>query len=179
MHARMAALAAVSFACIACWPGPGGVARAQPGVEIPQSERVEHEGTLEHLSELAKRTTPEGAAAQKALNALKPYLESQAAFILPPLVLLATLASEDATPDMRWAIAQADRVRAEHDSLARSHAEVKAALIGLRDAAAAADDHGTVGFANDLLADNQGDQDIIEPTTILIGDILRSQAPAK
>ena len=179
MHARMAALAAVTFACLACWPGPGGVARAQPGVDIPQSERVEHEGVLDRLGEIAKRTTPSGTAAQKVIAVLGPHLAHQNETLLPPLVLLPTLANEDATPDMRWAIALADRVKAEHDSLKGSHEAVREALKGLRNAAAAEDDHSTVGFVNDLISDDQGDEDITEPTTILIGEFLRSQLPAQ
>ncbi len=179
MHARMAALAAVSLACVICWPGPGGVARAQPGVDIPQSERVEHEGVLERLGEIAKRSAPSGLAAQKVLIVMGPHLAHQAETVLPPLVLLPTLADEDATPDMRWAIALADRVKAEQERLQRTHDELNKLLINLRNAAAAEDDHSTVGFTNDLIADNQGDQEITEPTTILIGEFLRSQLPAK
>jgi len=178
MHARMAALAAVSLACVACWPGPGGVARAQDsGRDIPQSERVEHEGVLERLGIIAKRTTPSGPAAQKVLAVMEPHLAHQAEVLLPPLVLLPALANDDPSPDMRWAIALADRVKAEHDSLQRTHQALTEALKALRDAAAAENDHSTVGFVNDLIADDLGDQEITEPTAILIGEFLRSQLP--
>ena len=179
MHARMAALAAVSLAVLVCWPGPGGTARAQPGVDIPQSERVENEDILDALQEIAKRTTPTGAAAQKVLEPMTRRLANDTAFILPPLVLLPTLADEDPTPDMRWAIAFADRVKAEQGSLKQLHEEVRAALVGLRNAAAAEGDHHTVGFANDLIADEAGEQEVLEPTAMLIGEYLRSHLPVQ
>ena len=179
MHARMAALAAVSLACLVCWPGPGGTARAQPGVDIPQSERIEDEGIMDMLKEIAKRAPPVGPAAEKVLPLMTRRLATDAATVLPPLVLLPVLASEDATPDMRWAIALADRVKAEQDTMKQLHEELKAALIGLRDAASSVGDRHTVGFTNDLIADDLDDQEVLEPTAILIGEFLRGKLPAQ
>lgn len=179
MHARMASLAVVSLVCLVCWPGPGGDARAQAGIDIPQYQRVEQEGMLGYLHDLASRTTPTGAAAQKVLDRLIPKLAKENEITLPPQVLLSALAEGEVSSEMRWAIALADRVKAERDSLLRLHEELRAALIALRDAAAAEGDRHTVGFTKDLMADDLGDQEIEEPTAILIGEFLRSRLPAK
>ncbi len=179
MHVRMAALAAVSLACVACWPGPSGVARAETALPIPQSERVESEGVLDTLREIAKRGTPTGAAAQKVLDLLTPHIAQEEEFILPPLVLLPALANEVPAPDMRWAIPLAERVKAEHAALEQTHKALKAAFVALQDAAKAEGDRTTAGFAGDLIADDLGDQEIIEPAVIVIGDYLRSQLPAQ
>ena len=179
MRAGTATLAAVSVACLACWPGPGGTARAQRGVDIPQYQRVEQEGMLVYLRELAKRTTPTGPAAQKVLDLLVPKLAKENEIILPPQVLLSALADGEVSPDMRWAIVMADRVKAERDTLLRMHKDLNVAFLALRDAASAEGDRHTVGFTNDLIADDLGDQEIEEPTAILIGDFLRSRLPAQ
>ena len=179
MHARMAALAGATLACVACWPGPGGGARAQPGVDIPQYQRVEQAGMLARLRELAGLPTPTGAAAQAVLAILVPKITKENDIILPPQVLLSALAEGEVTPEMRWAIALADRVKSERDSLRRTHEELNKALLGLRYTAAAAGDLPTVGFTNDLIADDLGDQEIEEPTAILIGEFLRSRLPAQ
>lgn len=179
MNARTAALAAVSLACVACWPGPGSVARAETTHEIPPSMRTEHEGVLRYLRNIAKRTTPEGAAAQKVLDLLVPHMAKEEAFILPPLVLLPDLAAGKVTPDMRWAIAMADRLKAEQHDILKMHEGLSDAFIGLLDAAEDEGDESTAGFTKDMAADDLGDREITEPTTLLIGKYLRSHLPAE
>lgn len=179
MRVASATFAAVSLTCLTCWPGPGGEARAQRGVDIPQYERVEQAGYLGYLRTLAKRTSPTGPAAQAVLDVLVPKLARLNAFVLPPLVLLSALADGEVTPDMRWAVAMADRAKAEHEALRQSHVDLKKALLALRDAAAAEGDTHTVGFTADLIDDDLSDQEIDEPLSILIGEILRARLPAE
>lgn len=173
MHARMAALAAASLVSIVCWPGPGGVARAETVHEIPQSDRAEHESVLGYLRGIAAKPTPEGAAAQKVLDLLIPHMAKEESFILPPLLLLPELAAGKVSPDMHWAIEMADRVKAEQAALLKIHQGLSDAFIDLLDAAEAAGDEVTVGFTKDLAADDLGDREVTEPTTILIGEFLR------
>ena len=174
MSVRTAALAAVSLACVACWPGPGGTARADAAHEIPTSDRAEHESVLGYLRNIAARPGPEGAAAQKVLDLLIPHMAKEEEFVLPPLTLLPELAAGKVSKDMRWAIEMADRVKAEQAELLKIHQGLSDAFIGLLDAAEAAGDEVTVGFTKDLAADDLGDREVTEPTTILIGEFLRS-----
>jgi hypothetical protein len=177
MDARTAALAAVSLACVACWPGPGGVARADSAHPIPQSVAAEHESTLAYLRSIAAKPTPEGAAAQKVIDLLLPHMAKEEAFVVPPLALLPELAAGKVSPDQRWAIGLADQVKAEQAELLKIHQGLSEAFIGLLDAAEAAGDEVTVGFTKDLAADDLGDREVTEPTTILIGEFLRSRLP--
>ena len=179
MHARMTAFAAVSLACAVCWPGPGGTARAETGRAIPPSVRTEHEGVLRYLRNIAKRPTPEGAAAQKVIDLLVPHMAMEEEIVLPPLVLLPDLAAGKVTPDMRWAIGLADRLKAEQRHFLQIHEGLSDAFIELLGAASEADDDGTVAFTKDLAADDLGDREVTEPTTLLIGKFLRSRLPAQ
>ena len=179
MHARMAALAAVSLACVACWPGPGGVARAEPGHDIPQSVALEHKSVLAYLRRIAEKPTAEGAAAQKVIDILVPHMAKEEEFILPPLTLLPEMAAGKITPDMRWAIAMTDRVKAEQADLLKIHDGLSEAFIELLGAADAAGDDVTVGFTKDLAADDLGDREVTEPLIVLIGKVLRSRLPAQ
>lgn len=176
MHARSAALAAVSLACAACLPGPGRV-HAQPGIDIPASVRAEHQGMLAYLRRIAANPTPKAAAAQKVLDLLLSHMVTEEAIILPPLVLLPALADGRVTPDMRWAITLADRLGAEQTALLHMHEALSDALIALMDAAEAEGDEGTVRFAKDMAADDLGDREVTEPTTLLIGKFLRTRLP--
>jgi hypothetical protein len=173
MHARMTALAAVSLACAVCWVSPGCVARAEPAREIPQSVATEHESTLNYLRSIAARPTPEGAAAQKVIDLLTPHMAKEEEFVLPPLVLLPELSAGKVTQDQRWAIPLADRVKAEQAELLKIHEALSNAFIELLQAAEAENDEVTVGFTKDLAADDLGDREVTEPTTILIGEFLR------
>lgn len=174
MNARMAALAAASLACVVCWSGPGSKARADTVHEIPQSDRAEHESVVGYLRGIAARPGPEGVAAQKVLDLLLPHMAKEESFILPPLILLPEIAAGKVTPDMDWAIEMADRVKTQQAELLKIHQGLSDAFIGLLDAAEAAGDEVTVGFTKDLAADDLGDREVTEPTTILIGEFLRS-----
>ncbi len=173
MHARLAALGVASLVSIACWTGPGSLARADTAHEIPQSVRSEHESVLAYLHVIAAKPTPEGAAAQKVIDLLIPHMAKEEEFIIPPLALLPDLAAGKATPDMGWAIGMADRVKNEQSALLKIHQGLSDAFIELLDAAEAAGDEVTVGFTKDLAADDLGDREVTEPTTILIGTFLR------
>ena len=177
MRARIAVLATASLVSLACWPGAGAVARAETVHEIPQSDRAEHESVLGYLRGIAAKPTPEGAAAQKVLDLLLPHMAQEEAFILPPLTLLPELAAGKVSADMQWAVEMADRVKAEQPTLLKIHQGLSDAFIGLLGAAEAAGDEVTVGFTKDLAADDLGDREVTEPTTMLIGEFLRSRLP--
>ncbi len=178
MRTRTAALAAVSLACLVCWPGPGGRARGEPTRDIPPSMRAEHESVLATLQGVAARPTPEGAAAQRVIDVLKPHMATEEQFILPSLTLLPVLATGKVTPDMGWAVALADRLEAEQREVLQMHEGLSDAFVGLLAAAEEAHDEATVGFAKDLAAGDLADREVTEPTTILIGEFVRARLSA-
>ena len=154
-------------------------ASAQPAHTIPASEAMEHESTLAYLGKLSQRTTPTGAAARHLTAVMKAHMALEEEFVLPPLTLLPSLAAGTVTPDMRWAIAMSDRVRADKQKLQQVHAGITAANLDLLQAAKAEGDEATVGFCKDLAADDLADVETTEPTVILIGEILRAKLPPK
>jgi hypothetical protein len=172
-------LAATLVAGAVTLPGPGGSASAQPGVDIPQSVRMEHESVMNYLHKIAERKTPTGVAAQKLIVLMEQHMALEQEFVLPPLVLLPALASGKVRPDMRWAIAMADRVRNERDTLLQFHTGITEGALVLQAAAEEEQDHATVGFVRDLVADDLSDLEITEPTVLLIGEVLRSRLPAQ
>ena len=119
-------IAAVSMAsALAACVLSGPVAAQAPSHagEIPQSIRLEHENTIEQLTKLSKKHGPVGVEASKALGLFKAHLQREQEFILPPLSLLLQLADGKATPDMKWAIAMADRVKSERELDYQEHAK--------------------------------------------------------
>ena len=159
-----------------------GSAGAQPAPhagDIPQSLRVEHDDTLEQLTVLTRRHGPVGAEARKALILFKRHLERENAFILPPLTLLPLLADGKVSPDMKWAVAMADRVKAEREQIFQEHTEITDAMNALATAAQKARDTQAFNFARAAAADSLNDIELIEPMSIVIGDYLRARLPDK
>lgn len=160
-------------------PGPARPQSTQTETHpIPQSLRVEHQETLERLSLLAKRQGQVGNEARKALVVFQRHIAREQEYILPPLTLLPVLADGKVTSDMAWAVAMADRVRAEREQIFQEHTEVTDTLNALVAAAAKARDNTAKEFAEAAAADALNDVELLEPTVLLIGDYLRARLPA-
>ena len=175
-------LGLMAFAA-ATWVVPSYVARSQPAPApvahpLPQSLINEHQETVERLSVLTKRPGQVGVEARKALAIFKRHIAREQEFILPPLTLLPLLADGKVTADMAWAIAMADRVRAEQEQIFQEHTEVTDVLNGLVVAATKAHDSDAKEFAEAAAGDSLNDVEILEPTVLLIGDYLRGKLPA-
>jgi hypothetical protein len=161
--------------------GPAGSVAAQSAShagDIPQSLRVEHAGTLEQLGALARRHGPVGVEAHKALVLFKQHLQREEEFILPPLTLLPHLADGKVSPDMKWAIAMADRVKAEREKTYQEHTRITDAMNALAAAARKAHDASALEFAQAAVADSLNDLELIEPMSIVIGDYLKAKLPS-
>lgn len=152
-----------------------GAATASPH-EIPQSVRAERDNQLAQLEWIADHAPQRVAeAARKALEVLRPHFAKDAEQLLPPLALLPALADGRATPDMRWAIAVADRVKAERDQLFAQHVQITSALNDLIAAAEGARDRRLVLMAQRVALHSHHEVEVLLPTVILIGDYLRTK----
>jgi hypothetical protein len=162
-------------------PAPASPAPASPAQVrhlIPQSLRISQIETTEQLGVLAKRKGPVGAAARRVLALYAAHAAREREFILPPLTLLPLLADGKVTPDMAWALAMTDRARAEREEIFNEHTRITEALNQLVVAAATAHDNYAKEFAESAAADSLNDLEVLEPTLMLIGDILHSKLSA-
>jgi hypothetical protein len=101
-----------------------------------------------------------------------------AARVLPPLTLLPLLADGKVSPDMKWAIAMADRVRAEREQIFQEHTQITDAMNALATAAQKAHDTAAFDFARGAAADSLNDIELLEPMTIVVGDYLKAKLSA-
>ena len=162
--------------------GFAGIAAAQPAQhagDIPQSMRLEHENTVQQLTALSRKSGPVGVEARKALELFKAHLQREEEFILPPLTLLGQLADGKVSPDMKWAIAMSDRVKAEREKTYQQHTAITDAMNALAAAARKAHDAAALEFAQGAVADSLTDLELIEPMSIVIGDYLKTKLPAQ
>jgi hypothetical protein len=187
MHPRSSTRLKLMAFTAAAWMIPSLVvpcsqAWAQPAIApthlIPQSLRIAHKETLEQLVLLARKKGPVGIEANKALVVFKRHIAREEEFILPPLTLLPLLAEGKVTPEMAWALPMTDRVRAEREAIFEEHTKVTDALNALIVAATRANDKDAKEFAESAAADSLNDMEILEPTLLIIGDILHSKLPA-
>lgn len=140
---------------------------------IPQSQQVEHAETLQRLGVLSKHPGAVGAQARKAMALFKRHYAREEAYILPPLTLLPVLADGKATPDMSWALAMCDRVKADEAEIYQEHTEVTSAANALYAAGLAAHDAQAMEFARAAVTDSLNDMELLEPAVQLIGEHLR------
>lgn len=180
MHLRTPTLYALLALTAIASAGRAGVAVAQPAQKhlIPQSLQVAQKETLEQLAAIARHKGPVGVAAAKALVLFKKHAEREQEFIFPPLSLLPYLAEGKVTPDMAWALAMTDRVKAESEQIFQEHTQITDALNNLVTVATKAKDIDAKEFAENAAADSLNDLEVLQPTLMLIGDILRAKLPA-
>jgi len=181
MRYRPAATCSLATLAFGVWLGWHGGAAAQPAApahEIPQSLHFEHQETIERLTMLTHRSGAVGAEARKALALFKAHIAREEAFILPPLTLLPELADGKVTPDMKWALAMADRVKAEREQIFQEHTRITDAMNDLAAAARNAHDNVAKEFVEAAVGDSLNDVELLEPMVLVIGEYLRAKLPA-
>jgi hypothetical protein len=160
------------------WSRAATAQTATPPHEIPQSLQIDHRETIERLVELTHRKGQVGIEAKKVLALFQAHTAREEAYIMPPLTLLPYIADGKVTPDMKWALAMCDRVKADREEILHEHEQLTDAMNALFNAADHAHDHEAREFAEGAVADSLNDLEILEPTVLIIGDILRARLPA-
>ena len=157
-----------------CEPAP-----SPPGAHnIPQSLLLEHQDTLEHLAVLARRHGAVGVVARRYKALFERHAAREREYILPPLTLLGDLTTSEVTADDAWAMAMADRVRADRDVIYMEHTQITTAANELYNAGRRAHDRAAVAFAQEAIRDSLNDMEIQEPAVLMIGAYLHSKLPA-
>jgi hypothetical protein len=150
---------------------------ATPAHGIPQAIRLEHVEVLARLTAFARRRGPVGVESRKLLELMKVHFRREEDFIMPPLTLLHALSRGQVTPDMKWAITMADRVKAEREQIFEEHTRITEGQSRLLAAAERAHDTEVADFARGAAADALADMELMEPMNVVIGDYLRSKLP--
>lgn len=163
----MAAIAGSSFASdddvgVDALPAPGSLA-------------AEHRDILQSLGRLAAEPNASAAAAQRLIDLMRPHMQREADFVYPPLSLLPAVAEGRITPDMAWAIAMADRVKAEQAKLFDEHALIMDAVGDLMAAGEPGNERDLLAIAHRVAGHATTEAEVLEPTAILVGESLRQR----
>ena len=171
-----AAVALTAFVALAP-PGATWAQQAQQTHPIPQSIRLDHEEAIRQLTAVAHRKGRTGEIARKALEVFKAHIRREEEYILPPLTLAPAIAEGRVTPDMRWAIAMVDRIKADREIIFTEHTTITAWMNQLAEAARRSHEKDVLELARTLVADSLTDTEVMEPAAIVIGEYLRAKLP--
>jgi hypothetical protein len=159
--------------------GRAEAAAQKPVIAIPQSLEAEHLEIHEALSEATRVPGRVGAAAQELAAVLDPHFERENEIALPPLGLLAPLASGKTPAGQQEALAMSDALRKEMPRMLEEHKRIRAATEKLRAIARAEKVSAAERFAERLTAHAQTEEEILYPAAILVGDIIRARTAKK
>lgn len=146
-------------------------------LQVPQSIRLQHEQITRRLTAYTKHEAPVGAAATKALAAVKAHYEKDEQFVLPPLALLPRIANGEVSKDMEPAIAMALRTQAAQPELEKDHIQITSLMNELIEAGNKTHNDELVRLATWIAAQSLNHIEVLIPTSIMVGNYLRQRLP--
>ena len=155
-------------------------ARQSTGVlSVPSSIQAEHRHLHEQLDAAIAAGGTTGERAKAVAAVLGPHFEEEEAFAMPPLGLLEALAHDKplTAEQVRSAIEMSDRLRGQYEKMLQEHKQIQEALRALASAAAEEGHTAHAAFAHNLMAHAQNEEQVLYPTTLLIGRYLKLLHP--
>ena len=141
--------------------------------EIPLPLQREHEALHQRLRMATQADGEVGENARALARLMHPHFVKEDQIALPPLGLLAALATGDPTPEMAGVLALTDRLEAELSAMLAEHRAIVEALQRLRDAAQRNARDDIVEFAQQLVQHARTEEEVMYPAAILVGRYLR------
>jgi hemerythrin superfamily protein len=142
-------------------------------LKVPHPLKVEHDELHADLAAVTKLTGKIGDAARAVAKVLHSHFLKEEEYALPPLGLLADIASGKISADMKSVISMTDRLKAELPEMLKEHKEIVAALGKLMDVGRSEGKMEYVRFSEKLMLHAQTEEEVMYPTTILIGEYLK------
>jgi iron-sulfur cluster repair protein YtfE (RIC family) len=146
-------------------------------IEIPRSIRTEHKAIHSALADATRQPGRVGQAATELAHVLHPHFEREEEIALPPLGLLAPLASGAPLPNVQDVLAMTDALRRELPRMLEEHKRIRTAVENLRSAARAERAPQYEQLADDLALHARTEEEVLYPAAILVGDLIRTQRP--
>lgn len=160
-------------------PGRAEAAAQKSVIAIPQSLQAEHHEIHEALLEATQVRGRVGAAAKELAAVLDPHFERENEIALPPLGLLAPLASGKTPSGQQEVLTMTDALRKEMPRMLEEHKRIRAATEKLRAVAREEKAAAQEQFTERLSAHARTEEEILYPAAILVGDIIRARMAKK
>ena len=147
-------------------------------MEIPESIRAEHAAIHETLLAATQLPGKTGEAARELAEVLHPHFVREEEIALPPLGLLEQLAQGAEISDTveKEVLKMTDALKAELPKMLEEHKAIRAEVEALLKTARAEDQTSAVEVAEELAAHAKNEEQVLYPTAILVGEIVRARA---
>ena len=174
---RVAICGAVLATAFASGPGgsTGRTVMATSAFEIPPSVKTEHGAIHAALEDAQKAPGRVGAAARGLARVLHPHFVREEEIALPPLGLLAPLASGSLPADARDILPLTDALERELPKMLEEHVRIRAAVVELRSAAEAEHSPTHVALAEQLALHARSEEEVLYPAAVLVGEVVRAR----
>ncbi|TLD42579.1 MAG: hypothetical protein JETT_1135 [Candidatus Jettenia ecosi] len=140
---------------------------------IPQPLKVEHEELHEELVKATKAGGKTGDAAKAVADLLHPHFIKEEEFALPPLGLLSHITKGKVTAEIEGVLTMTDKLKAELPRMLQEHKAIVDSLQNLINAAKGEKKTEYVHFAEKLILHAQTEEEVLYPTSLLIGEYLK------
>jgi hypothetical protein len=157
-------------------PEPALKIAPESTLQVPESVRAEHERIHAALIDAAKAPGAVGEAARELARVLHPHFVREEEIALPPLGLLAPLATGEFRLEMQSVLPLTDALREELPQMLREHLQIVAATRRLQQASVEAGDRQGEAIARELLAHAESEEETFYPAAILVGEVVRARA---
>ncbi len=142
---------------------------------VPESLVLEHQEMHDALARASREPGLIGDAAKRLLRIMKPHIDKEETFALPPLGMLQQLVRGIHSPEDEAAVIMAWRLREDLDNMVAEHRVIGAALEELLAAAKAELRVEYAELASKILHHIRMEEQVLYPATILAGDYLRGK----
>lgn len=149
-------------------------ATSEPALATPSAIVQEHEHLHHQLAEALASGGETAVRARVVADVLEPHFKTEEAYAMPPLGLLGAIADDRPLSDeqRRGAIKMARELRAHYAQMIQEHQQIQAALDALASAARQEHKPEALAFAETLMLHAQNEEQVLYPTTLLIGRYL-------
>lgn len=141
--------------------------------ETPKLIKSGHENLCSELEALIASDGNIGERAEILKNVMYPHFEKEEEYALPPLGLLLALSEGHWQIDSDEAIKMADILQSKLSELKNDHENILVELQNLKNVADSENNLNAKQFAKDLKLHAALEDQILYPTTILIGSYLK------
>jgi hypothetical protein len=150
-------------------------------IQIPKSVQAEHEAIHAALVEATQAPGRVGTAAKDLAEVLHPHFVREEQIALPPLGLLAPLATGDHLSEtvLSEVLAMTDALKSELPRMLEEHKKIRAAVDKLRLAARAEQATKYEQLAEQLALHAQTEEEVLYPAAVVVGDIIRARLQSK
>lgn len=141
--------------------------------KIPKSILNGHENLCSELKAIITLGGDTGKKAELLNKIMTAHFIKEEEFALPPLGLLLALSEGNWKIDSNEAIKMSDRLQSKLSEMKKEHENIEKALKNLKHSADEEDNLKAKQFVKDLLLHVEIEDQVLYPTTILIGNYLK------